>query len=68
MIYQTLTYGQLPSADDFHAAYEREIGNAKYRITLSQAMLRPVTDAPLGLANGQSISYGVPSARSPPIP
>jgi hypothetical protein len=35
MIRQTLTYGQLPSREQFDSAFEREVHGRVYRITLS---------------------------------
>lgn len=36
MIHQSLTYGQLPSRDDFAAAFDCEV-SGKYRIALSHS-------------------------------
>ena len=36
MIHQNLTYGQLPSREEFDSAFDREV-QGKYRITLSQS-------------------------------
>jgi hypothetical protein len=36
MIHQSLTYGQLPSREEFDAAFEREV-HGSYRITLSRS-------------------------------
>jgi hypothetical protein len=37
MTCQSMTYGQLPSRDDFDAAFDRELQGGRYRITLSHS-------------------------------
>jgi hypothetical protein len=47
MTRQSMTYGQLPSREDFDAAFDREV-EGKYRITLSQSDARACDGFNLG--------------------
>jgi hypothetical protein len=40
MIHQSMTYGELPSWEEFDAAFDREVPKGKYRITLSHSDAR----------------------------